>query len=154
MNRRLLWTFQSTPPVWGATGSAADHLRQLVISIHAPRVGGDGGLHHEKDQLEHFNPRPPCGGRHDGLHRLDEFKQISIHAPRVGGDDNYAVQKYRAAKFQSTPPVWGATRISDQGEVQRQTFQSTPPVWGATFKVDAFGRVTAFQSTPPVWGAT
>ena len=33
--------FQSTPPVWGATG-LLDELRDtLDISIHAPRVGGD-----------------------------------------------------------------------------------------------------------------
>ena len=57
--------FQSTPPVWGATkvtNIMADG--SICISIHAPRVGGDGSL-----------------GR--GLLRL---ALISIHAPRVGGD--------------------------------------------------------------------
>ena len=35
--------FQSTLPVWGATGRAVKRDFPLVISIHAPRVGSDGG---------------------------------------------------------------------------------------------------------------
>jgi len=55
--------FQSTPPVWGATLPGYGHARSSVISIHAPRVGGDGLADHAHFAL-----------------------QISIHAPRVGGD--------------------------------------------------------------------
>ncbi len=33
--------FQSTPPVWGATSAFCRAPRREVISIHAPRVGGD-----------------------------------------------------------------------------------------------------------------
>ena len=33
--------FQSTPPVWGATRIRADRQNRRLISIHAPRVGGD-----------------------------------------------------------------------------------------------------------------
>ena len=33
--------FQSTPPARGATANAAVMLRLGVISIHAPREGGD-----------------------------------------------------------------------------------------------------------------
>ena len=35
--------FQSTPPVWGATFGSLPWSVSVVISIHAPRVGGDGG---------------------------------------------------------------------------------------------------------------
>ena len=60
--------FQSTPPVWGATGEDALVVHAFhLISIHAPRVGGDNGLDHEVGDL--------C---------------ISIHAPRVGGDYFFA----------------------------------------------------------------
>ena len=39
VTRRVV--FQSTPPVWGATELLIILLIRLLISIHAPRVGGD-----------------------------------------------------------------------------------------------------------------
>ena len=78
--------FQSTLPVWGATG-----LPDTVEIVE-----------------EYFNPRSPCGERPSGLTtsaltgrfqstlpvwgatmelaRGDRKKEISIHAPRVGSD--------------------------------------------------------------------
>ena len=123
--------FQSTPPVWGATppGRSAGRCRN------------------------HFNPRPPCGGRLRQFPAADKLSDISIHAPRVGGDPRYdhapghgniSIHAPRVGgdrvrlrlvisrlSFQSTPPVWGATRLQKKGCVE-QLFQSTPPVWGAT----------------------
>ena len=55
--------FQSTRPVWGATQCGNPLVRRHRISIHAPRVGRDGGVDGEA-----------VGG------------DISIHAPRVGRD--------------------------------------------------------------------
>ena len=59
------WTFQSTPPARGAT-SDAQPLRSCayLISIHAPREGGD------------------C----NKLVVAFRIILISIHAPREGGD--------------------------------------------------------------------
>ena len=71
--QHMVWTqaqrirFQSTLPVWGATGSSCTLLLFVVISIHAPRVGSD------------------LGG-----HRYQINVQISIHAPRVGSDSSMA----------------------------------------------------------------
>ena len=56
--------FQSTLPVWGATGWPLGRGWSQPISIHAPRVGSDS------------TPRT----------RMD-IRSISIHAPRVGSDD-------------------------------------------------------------------
>ena len=39
-NHLLVQVFQSTPPVWGATGLDTDMDIVYDISIHAPRVGG------------------------------------------------------------------------------------------------------------------
>ena len=55
--------FQSTPPARGATAGVTGQMVTMIISIHAPREGGD-----------------PVD---DDLHLLDG---ISIHAPREGGD--------------------------------------------------------------------
>ena len=57
-----------------------------MISIHAPREGGDLG------------DIPPIQG-----------VQISIHAPREGGDDALNDLTDEQCEFQSTPPVRGAT---------------------------------------------
>ena len=84
-------TFQSTPPVWGATHGAQPTTPQIMISIHAPRVGGDCRENRGRSGLDDFNPRPPCGGRQATLQKA----------------------RWRWL-FQSTPPVWGATRPSNQ----------------------------------------
>mgnify|MGYP006911765297 CR=1 FL=1 len=102
-------TFQSTPPVRGATASLYSTLTQDDISIHAPRAGGDPtpqivtagagvfqstppvrgatifGITHNTPH-KNFNPRPPCGGRLTKLDRWSRKVKISIHAPRAGGD--------------------------------------------------------------------
>ena len=83
--------FQSTPPVWGATPDTYDTLKEIAISIHAPRVGGDPA-HPEMPGLDY---------------------PISIHAPRVGGDVVQVAHTLDGWKFQSTPPVWGATVFVD-----------------------------------------
>ena len=56
------------------------------ISIHVPRAGDDEYRERAKVGAQHFNPRPPCGGRQ-------------------GGKDD--VEK--AGQFQSTSPVRGTT---------------------------------------------
>ena len=88
---------------------------------------------------EHFNPRPPCGGRQSTrLEReLAELFQstppvwgatsspsrdmildmISIHAPRVGGDRRAARYRRTNLLFQSTPLVWGATGITTRKQL-------------------------------------
>ena len=56
--------FQSTPPARGATPIFSLHYCIRIISIHAPREGGDG----------------------DFMAALLTSLGISIHAPREGGD--------------------------------------------------------------------
>ena len=78
--------FQSTPSVWRATNAgkpcgactniSIHALRVegdaeictavvavLLISIHALRVEGDYERSNQEHGTQHFNPRPPCGGR-------------------------------------------------------------------------------------------
>ena len=60
--------FQSTPPARGATDDASIYPEEVVISIHAPREGGDCSVMKKKPAKRY----------------------ISIHAPREGGDSKDA----------------------------------------------------------------
>ena len=59
--RRLI--FQSTHPVWGATIKGTSMEPRMMISIHAPRVGCDTRGSMAKAIAMNFNPRTPCGVR-------------------------------------------------------------------------------------------
>ena len=105
--------FQSTPPARGATRGGTSSLRKKIISIHAPREGGDDDIRPGIRKGINFNPRPPRGGRRLQLWKMQEqplFQstppargattippnlrpkiRISIHAPREGGDGSTPV---------------------------------------------------------------
>ena len=100
--------FQSTLPVWGATGKAPPTEPDDLISIHAPRVGSDSIYTHRYNYRRisihaprvgsdpsvfypvrtstYFNPRSPCGERPATGSSIFRIYKISIHAPRVGSD--------------------------------------------------------------------
>ena len=105
------WKFQSTLPVWGATGCAQYLRRDQSISIHAPRVGSDASGAARKTVPEDFNPRSPCGERprHWRDHRTDG-KDFNPRSPC--GERHFRFSEfYIFFTFQSTLPVWGATTI-------------------------------------------
>ena len=57
------------------------------ISIHAPLAGSDQVQKgQEKSQYYDFNPRSPCGERHDKTIPPAAATLISIHAPLAGSD--------------------------------------------------------------------
>ena len=100
--------FQSTPSVWRETRATRQKRAALTISIHSLRVEGDRktfavdlyrrisihSLRVEGDATEdahgsgsgHFNPLPPCGGRHYVTSGRGLMGAISIHSLRVEGD--------------------------------------------------------------------
>ena len=124
--------FQSTLPVWGATGVFCFPAGSERISIHAPRVGSDPSTAGRPSSDYYFNPRSPCGERQwvvcgwlvrcinfnprspcgERPRKLEDTRKranISIHAPRVGSDKVSVKPNKRGPRFQSTLPVWGAT---------------------------------------------
>ena len=101
--------FQSTLPVWGATGLLMGRKRNNPISIHAPRVGSDESTPPRWLSRIYFNPRSPCGERPHGARAERRAVLISIHAPRVGSDYLCMLNQIAYYEFQSTLPVWGAT---------------------------------------------
>ena len=116
-------------PREGGDASRLAELRGLLISIHAPREGGDVVVAVLDAALGDFNPRPPRGGRLNGM--------------PVGS---------AWFLFQSTPPARGATGIS-AGRFSPMPFQSTPPARGAT--TDALHHLVQngnFNPRPPRGG--
>ena len=125
------WLFQSTLPLRGATVDDDDLVVAVEISIHTPLAGSD--LYHRASTGQiiqfqstlplrgaiwsrtrrprcrhHFNPRSPCGERH----QLVKYDNATV-------------------KFQSTLPLRGATTCAACGR-PRYRFQSTLPLRGAT----------------------
>ena len=174
--QKIGWVFQSTPPVWGATPlptalgldvpnfnprppcggrllQVLQELGQQDISIHAPRVGGDGGGVPLYYWCENFNPRPPCGGRRYLPAIMFTGSRISIHAPRVGGDSIIISHHCALAISIHAPRVGGD--FSNSGRISRGThFNPRPPCGGRLTDTPFSSHNNLFQSTPPVWGAT
>ena len=74
-------------PREGGDINAALEKNYRVISIHAPREGGDAPKIANDILSTHFNPRPPRGGRLPSQDTtIPTWSAISIHAPREGGD--------------------------------------------------------------------
>ena len=100
--------FQSTHPVWDATVPWDMGYRDIVISIHASRMGCDDLSSAHQPKATDFNPRIPYGMRPGPQHRfrqqcyfnpripygmrparrpgIDISRHISIHASRMGCD--------------------------------------------------------------------
>ena len=123
--------FQSTRPVWGATGTLLPNRARNLISIHAPRVGRDWTMRSAASTQARFQSTRPVWGATELLGYWLLLPVISIHAPRVGRDDAVQHDALRVQRFQSTRPVWGATWKQTLG-LGFGRFQSTRPVWGAT----------------------
>ena len=101
--------FNPRPPRGGRQQAQDKDFPRLVISIHAPREGGDYAVADVRPLAQHFNPRPPRGGRLCWC--IKEVTQWRL--------------------FQSTPPARGAT-ATVKGVKAAHGFQSTPPARGAT----------------------
>ena len=107
--------FQSTHPVWGATRRAEGKfpMADKFQSTH-PVWGATVSSMYSWPTKSGFNPRTPCGVRHDRPQKRHEACPVSIHAPRVGCDKNSVAYIQSWSKFQSTHPVWGATCLKQK----------------------------------------
>ena len=125
-------TFQSTPPARGATASPSitgpsprnfnprpprggrrrlDGLPIIdrLISIHAPREGGDLRDGRTSRPNRDFNPRPPRGGRQGCIQIVAENSVHFNPRPPRGGRLPFSRAWRKLNAFQSTPPARGAT---------------------------------------------
>ena len=82
----IMKKFQSTLPVGGATGIYTAIVKDITISIHAPRGGSDTIDYGAMNVGTDFNPRSPWGERRRFAKIVRPSTCISIHAPRGGSD--------------------------------------------------------------------
>ena len=169
--------FQSTPPVRGATADFTLKISGKMVSIHAPRAGGDLKFTPGQKVRQSFNPRPPCGGRPQNLTRWINFWSVSIHAPRAGGDNGtglmgeagpVSIHAPRAGGDRHLPAPWpigawcfnprppcGGRRPGRAPTDHREPVSiHAPRAGGDSIASLALLVMLLFQSTPPVRGAT
>ena len=168
--------FQSTLPVWGATGLQYILALRRHISIHAPRVGSDSSRQTPAGNQAYFNPRSPCGERQRRALPGIYPHYISIHAPRVGSDEILRRSRCGTRDFNPRSPcgerlellenlAFGilisihAPRVgSDSGlqsdRLHRPDFNPRSPCGERQWIPFNYAKTAKFQSTLPVWGAT
>ena len=106
-------TFQSTPPMRGATGGLWIHRCKEKYFNPRPPCGGRLKPVVWISGVADFNPRPPCGGRLVVLWNTNEDFNFNPRPPCGGRPaPPYAFPRWRI--FQSTPPMRGATNLSAQ----------------------------------------
>ena len=192
-----LLLFQSTPSVWRETLLITAGSQSLVISIHSLRVEGDSvippdkrpcgiSIHSlrvegdfipsaKKSAARHFNPLPPCGGRHSHFGLDCPQHRISIHSLRVEGDRICGADQQRKRPISihslrvegdiGQMTLWLQKSISIhslrvEGDDKKQpiqktrlTFQSTPSVWRETRGTPGFSSSAKdFNPLPPCGG--
>ena len=86
----------------------ADSLQAVcVISIHAPREGGDVSDSGTAFSKGGFQSTPPARGATLKTALLPDCVQISIHAPREGGDHGIPRTSWSPSYFNPRPPRGG-----------------------------------------------
>ena len=123
---------QSTHPIRGATvNGCIVMLSVLLQSTHPIRGATDYCTHHCSEVHNYFNPRTPCGGRHNAEGLDVPLFVTSIHAPTRG----------------ATIP--GRSRCASI-----YILQFTHPMRGATDKLDLYTLSVTLQFTHPMQGGT
>ena len=153
-----------------------NRCKNLDISIHSARVGGDIGSLGGILVSNNFNPLRPCGRRPPRQIPVSQTKVISIHSARVGGD----MKKDRAAlvamNFNPLRPCGRRLGYRKDDEYCGLYFNPLRPCGRRLLSMILFFRGSdfnplrpcgrrlfilapgwgagKFQSTPPVWAET
>ena len=104
--------FQSTLPLRGAIGLAAENAESAVISIHTPLAGSDNWWFRAFRPSRNFNPHSPCGER-PGLRNPTKPLSAYFNPHSPCGERRWTVpSSVDSVLFQSTLPLRGATWMS------------------------------------------
>ena len=169
--------FQSTSSVWRTTTQTRPCTARRTISIHVLRVEDDNIFALYGIFSVNFNPRPPCGGRHDEkdfdadyyqfqstssvwrttilsiLFNADVYK-ISIHVLRVEDDDSMPYSDQEAFLFQSTSSVWRTTATVETRQMLKEISIHVLRVEDDFLHTTRHTATQPFQSTSSVWRTT
>ena len=126
---------------------------EQLVSIHAPRVGGDRMAHLITRACLRFNPRPRVGG--DPRCGYNSHGIMCFNPrPRVGGDPGSVLEIVDQILFQSTPPARGATFESQDVQDVLSVSIHAPRVGGDAEPVNILPSLIGVSIHAPAWGAT
>ena len=100
-----------------------------------------------------FNPRPPCGGRHQRHRGRREAADFNPRPP-CGGRPSQSDTIARTQRFQSTSSVWRTTSCSASPSMVESYFNPRPPCGGRRTSGQKNTAAGGFQSTSSVWRTT
>ena len=123
--------FQSTPSVWRETETRS-HVIESYQFQSTPSVWRETSSPPQARLVPpHFNPLPPCGGRHFCGILYISHKNFNPLPPCGGRHSAFTFSNF-AHDFNPLPPCGGRLRaISPNGGFG--AFQSTPSVWRETY---------------------
>ena len=123
------------PREGGDAALKEDTGQDYGISIHAPREGGDINSMRAANPAINFNPRPPRGGRQRfGELKRTRFIHFNPRPPRGGRQDNVEIT-VKMTVISIHAPREGGDPKSRPRSTKTKPFQSTPPARGATARV-------------------
>ena len=125
-----------------------------MISIHAPREGGDPRPCRRGRPMRDFNPRPPRGGRRAFLYAPARHQIFQSTPPREGGDRPYKRRPKTPLCYFNPRPPRGGRRWPLRRWTSICYFNPRPPRGGRRDIQDTLYPAKTFQSTPPARGAT
>ena len=115
--------------------------KTAIISIHAPRAGGDRVLFRAGAYGDISIHAPRAGGDTNDVRSRTNTEDISIHAPRAGGDYKNSLVYSYCNDISIHAPRAGGDPQAGNCWAAITAFQSTPPVRGATVKIRIFIRI-------------
>ena len=110
-------------------GDVVGLTRDQIISIHAPREGGDRRKHTTMCCGVIFQSTPPARGATTEVSAMGSLLAISIHAPREGGDYVFAPGLPSFSDFNPRPPRGGRRPRRRKG-LKLRNFNPRPPRGG------------------------
>ena len=100
-------SFNPRPPRGGRLFLFLICFLMSIVSIHAPRAGGDLQVRGRRLQDGLFQSTPPARGATNDRQGRGSGSRVSIHAPRAGGDQLRAVGSVLPRGFNPRPPRGG-----------------------------------------------
>ena len=101
------YNFNPRPPRGGRHVCGPYFFGGMVISIHAPREGGDISSWKSDIDKQRFQSTPPARGATSSTGNPSNNSPISIHAPREGGDFLGKFTVNQNYNFNPRPPRGG-----------------------------------------------